>query len=143
MPFSLTPQTFRHVKTEDGRTLRLLDRDNAYLRLSVGGESVQLQGGQVYGTGGHRLTEDQYPGWLADELKKCNPQTLIDIGWLEPKPVPPPDPMAAARHALSLLSDEERLALLETAPLPAASEAPPPTELTAASAAAHEVDPLA
>jgi hypothetical protein len=48
------------------------------------GERLYLQGGAVYGEGGHVVPPDAYPDWLVEQLETLSPEELRKVGFVEP-----------------------------------------------------------
>lgn len=48
------------------------------------GERLYLQGGCVYGEGGHVVPPDAYPDWLVAQLETLSAEELRKVGFVEP-----------------------------------------------------------
>lgn len=58
-----------------------LTKTNPAMRLARKDDVVYLQGGKVFDQGGNLLAKEKQPGWLADEMKTCNPVALRECGF--------------------------------------------------------------
>lgn len=60
------------------------------LRLSSNGEVVYIQHGKFWTAGGLPIPERDLPGWVKDELGKCNPKALAEAGYVKALPAAKP-----------------------------------------------------
>lgn len=85
---------------------------NPYLLLSIGGQpNIFLQSGCAWYEGGERL-EPPYPDWLLEQIARCTPHALREVGWGQAAPVPHRSELLSR---LAHLSEEDLDALLSLA----------------------------
>ena len=73
-----------HISTKPGLTepSRIIST-NPYMCLSKGDVSIFIQNGSLYYNNGSAV--DKTPEWFAEELSKCSPEALAEVGYKLPK----------------------------------------------------------
>jgi hypothetical protein len=68
---TFTLRVHESVRNNDGNVIGR--RENPYLRLSNGGEIVQIQSGEFYGNGGGPIADKNVPGWVWEQIENLPP----------------------------------------------------------------------